>query len=540
MHRNLLTLAALIAAASVSAQTVYDYTIPTQYNSVNSTVQFAFPATVQTTGGATLSLQWAACYSGGFGASSINVQINTSTGWVDVIDENDNTQSCVFVNESAFIPAGVFADAITVGGGTLQCRMDADDGCQPGVGCSFLNDPVVRNLRLQYTVSAADFSIADATICPGGTVAFTDESINNPSTYLWQFEGGQPATSTVQDPVVQYAAPGTYDVTLIVETEDGPDTLVRTNAVTVYSLPLVNAGADEVLCPGESTQLQALGGVAYQWVPATFLDDPAIADPVTTPTSNINYTVLVTDANGCQGSDAVSIVVQPEPVLSVGAGSIVLCAGDTLSLAASGALLYTWSPNFFISATSGTSVNVWPPDDFNYQLTGTDAFGCSSELAIAVDVVAPPEPPTVVNEAGLLSTSSAASHQWLLEGEPVDGATDSIFIPALNGNYSVIITDENGCTAQSTPVYYGSVGLADQVANHLRVYPQPATDLMVVSGVPAGARLQLIDATGRTVLTKSSTSVDLVTLDVSKLSAGSYIVEVGAAQGVQRVQVVVE
>ncbi len=341
MHRNLLTLAALIAAASVSAQTVYDYTIPTQYNSVNSTVQFAFPATVQTTGGATLSLQWAACYSGGFGPSSINVQISTSTGWVDIIDESDNTQSCVFVNESAFIPAGVFADAITVGGGTLQCRMDADDGCQPGVGCSFLNDPVVRNLRLQYTVSAADFSIADATICPGGTVAFTDESINNPSTYLWQFEGGQPATSTVQDPVVQYAAPGTYDVTLIVETEDGPDTLVRTNAVTVYSLPLVNAGADEVLCPGESTQLQALGGVAYQWVPATFLDDPAIADPVTTPTSNINYTVLVTDANGCQGSDAVSIVVQPEPVLSVGAGSIVLCAGDTLSLAASGALLYT-------------------------------------------------------------------------------------------------------------------------------------------------------------------------------------------------------
>jgi PKD repeat protein len=539
MHRNILTLAALIAAAAVSAQTVYDYTIPTQYNSVNSTVQFAFPATVQTTGGATLSLQWAACYSGGFGASSINVQINTSTGWVDIIDESDNTQSCVFVNESAFIPAGVFADAITVGGGTLQCRMDADDGCQPGVGCSFLNDPVVRNLRLQYTVSSADFSIADATICPGGTVAFTDESINNPSTYLWQFEGGQPATSTVQDPVVQYAAPGTYDVTLIIETEDGPDTLVRANAVTVYSLPLVNAGADEVLCPGESTQLQALGGVEYQWVPATFLDDPSIANPVTTPTNNINYTVLVTDANGCQGSDAVSIVVQPAPVVTVGGETNTLCFGDTLSLEAEGALLYTWSPNFFIIA-NGASFQVFPDFDYSWEITGTDAFGCSSTTNLFVDVVSPPLAPTVVNEAGLLSTSSAASHQWLLEGEPVEGATDSIFIPEVNGNYTVIITDENGCTAQSTPVYYGSVGLADQVANHLRVYPQPATELMVVSGVPAGARLQLIDATGRTVLTKSGTSVDLVTLDVSKLSAGSYIVEVRAAQGVQRVQVVVE
>ncbi len=539
MQRNILSLATLLAVAPLTAQTVYDYTIPTQYNSVNSLVQFAFPAPLQTTGGATVSLEWAACYSGGFGASSINVQISTSTGWVDIIDENDNTQSCVFVNETAFIPAGLFADAIAVGAGTLQCRMTANDGCQPGVGCSFLNDPVVRNLRLQYTVSSADFSIADATICPGGIVAFTDESINNPSTYLWQFEGGQPATSTVQDPVVQYAASGTYAVTLIIETEDGPDTLVRANAVTVYGLPVVNAGADEVLCPGESAQLQALGGVEYQWVPATFLDDATLANPVTTPTSNITYTVLVTDANGCQGSDAISITAQPAPVVTVGEETNTLCSGDTLTLQAEGALLYTWSPNFFINA-NGATLQVFPEFDYSWQITGTDGFGCSSTTTLFVDVVSPPTAPTVVDEAGILSTVSATSHQWLLEGEPVVGATDSLFVPEVNGNYSVIITDENGCTAQSAPVYYGSVGVAARGANTLLVYPQPATDQLVVRGMPAGAQLQLIDAAGRTVLTQTSTTHERVTLDVSNLNAGSYIVEVRVAQGVQRALVVVE
>ncbi|MGV3636455.1 MAG: PKD domain-containing protein, partial [Flavobacteriales bacterium] len=491
MQRNILSLVTLLTAGTLCAQTVYDYTIPTQYNSVNSTVQFAFPAPLQTTGGATVSLEWAACYSGGFGASSINVQISTSTGWVDIIDENDNTQSCVFVSETAFIPAAVFTDAITVGAGSLQCRMSADDGCQPGVGCSFLNDPVVRNLRLQYTVSSADFSIADATICPGGTVSFTDESINNPSSFLWQFEGGLPATSSVKDPVVQYAAPGTYDVTLIVETEDGPDTLVRANAVTVHPLPLVNAGADEVLCPGEVAELQALGGVEYLWVPATFLDDPSSSNPVSSPTSDIIYTVLATDANGCQGTDQVSITVIPDPVITVGEEVNILCAGDTLLMQAEGALIYTWSPNFFITA-NGPSFEVYPDFDFTWTITGTDAFGCSGTTNLAVDVVNPPAAPVVVQEGGLLSTESATSHQWLLEGEPVIGATDSLFVPEVNGNYSVIIADANGCTAESTPVYYGSVGTGTRTINALRVYPQPATDQLIVRDAPAGAQLQLV------------------------------------------------
>lgn len=120
------------------------------------------------------------------------------------------------------------------------------------------------------------------------------------------------------------------------------------------------------------------------------------------------------------------------------------------------------------------------------------------------------------------------------------GATDSLFVPEANGNYSVIITDENGCTAQSAPVYYGSVGVDERGASTLLVYPQPATDQLIVRGVPEGALLQLIDAAGRTVLTKSANSGERVTLDVSNLSAGSYIVEVRAGQGVQRVQVVVE
>lgn len=540
MNRSTLSLAALALSGVLCAQTTYDHTIPTDYTGVNSYVNFNFPATPPTTGGGTLRLQWAACYSGGFGPSEIILQLNTSQGWVTVLDEDDNTSSCTFVNEFIVIPAGLLADAIATGGGSVQGRVDVEDGCQPGVGCSFLNDPVVRGLRLAYEVGSADFSNSDASICPGGTVAFTDASINNPSAFEWIFQGGQPATSTLQDPVVQYAAPGSYMVTLIVQTLDGPDTLEVPGAVVVQQPPLVNAGADEDVCEGETVQLLATGGVTYQWIPATGLSDAGAPNPTTTPASDVTYTVLATDAEGCQGSDAVTITVHPAPVLTVDAGNNVLCTGDTLDLVAEGALLYTWSPNIFLSTNSGAAVQAWPAGDFTWTVNGTDAFGCDATTTVSVTVVPAATTPVITLEGGALVATDAAEHQWLLEGAPIAGATEASYTPTANGEHSVLITDANGCQAESAVVYYGSVGLPQVEATTVRVYPLPADERLVVSGTTAGATVFVLDAAGRAVRTQRATSDGQAVLNVAALAAGHYIVEVRDGVAVQRVPVVVE
>ena len=61
----------------------------------------------------------------------------------------------------------------------------------------------------------ADFS-ADVTIInEGETVTFTDLSTNNPTNWLWTFEGGEPATSIAAAPTVTYNTPGTYNVSLV-------------------------------------------------------------------------------------------------------------------------------------------------------------------------------------------------------------------------------------------------------------------------------------------------------------------------------------
>ncbi|HRH39341.1 MAG TPA: PKD domain-containing protein, partial [Flavobacteriales bacterium] len=387
----------LAAAVPAAAQTVYNYTIPGSLQSVNSFTQFAFPATPPTTGDATLTLQWAACHQSGFGGSSITLYINTSTGWQSIYYNNSNYLECTFIPVSVTIPGAMMADAIATGGGTVQMAVDCDDSCQAGVGCSGLNDPTVAGITLNYTAHAANFSADDAGVCPGTTVHFTDASINTPSSYEWIFPGGIPASSTLQNPVVQYSTSGSWDVTLIVETADGMDTLLMTNYITVHDLPLANAGVDEDMCAGEGQQLQAGGGVSYQWFPATGLNSDVIAGPIATPVNTTSYTVLVTDANGCQASDFMILTVHQLPDIQASAGNNTICLGDTANIVAVGAQLYSWSPNLFISNTSGASVDVWPTSTFTWNVHGTDFYGCANDGSVTITVEPPPPAPTATN-----------------------------------------------------------------------------------------------------------------------------------------------
>lgn len=73
----------------------------------------------------------------------------------------------------------------------------------------------------------ADFSTSTSkAICQGSTVTFTDQSYHAVTSWKWTFEGGNPATSTDQNPTVTYSTPGTYQVTL--EVGNGVQTVSTT------------------------------------------------------------------------------------------------------------------------------------------------------------------------------------------------------------------------------------------------------------------------------------------------------------------------
>lgn len=544
--RTLKTLRAAAAALALlattaHAQTTYSSTLPTmQGYTLTSWTPFTFTNTPNTTGGATLTFSWLACYQGGFGTTGIEVELRTGAStYVPVYDESGGTLSCSHQPRTATITPTQMQQALLYGGGTsVQLRVRINDACQPGVGCSFYNDPVLSDLTLSYTVSAANFTSPDATKCPGEVVQFTDLSINAPTSHAWSFPGGTPATSTLPNPAVQYATPGQYDVSLTVVTGDGESTVTRAAFVTIHPLPTASAGADQFLCEGASVNLQADGGSTYQWTPVTGLGTPDAATTTAAPTQTTTYTVLVTSAQGCQSSDQVVVNVVPEPAPVVDSGTGTLCAGDTLALSATGATFYTWAPNLFISGTAGSAVEVWPTADQSWTVTGTDAFGCTGQSTVTITVVPPPATPTITWGDMVLGTDEATAYQWYLDGAELPNGNTQTVEPIGNGTYTVTITDANGCTATSAPYFFGSTGVNDARTTHITVVPQPASEVLQVRGALPGTRYRLLDAQGR-IVAEGSINNPAQEIDARHLAAGMHTLLLTTPEGTERLRVII-
>jgi len=75
--------------------------------------------------------------------------------------------------------------------------------------------------------------------------------------------------------------------------------------LTIHTLPVINGGADLIVCAGSPVTLTATGGVQYSWTNSVINASPF------TPAATNTYTVTGTDANGCQGTDQVTVTVDP-------------------------------------------------------------------------------------------------------------------------------------------------------------------------------------------------------------------------------------
>ncbi len=83
----------------------------------------------------------------------------------------------------------------------------------------------------------AEFTANQTNITPGGTVIFTDQSLGNITSWNWEFPGGNPATSTAQNPSVTYSSAGNYNVTLVVSDGQNQDEEVKTGYIVVSGGP---------------------------------------------------------------------------------------------------------------------------------------------------------------------------------------------------------------------------------------------------------------------------------------------------------------
>jgi hypothetical protein len=249
----------------------------------------------------------------------------------------------------------------------------------------------------------------------------------------------------------------------------------NTVAVTVNALPTVVASVNnDSICLGNLITLSGSGAVSYNWMPGSISGSPVNDSPVASTT----YTVTGTDANGCSGTGTVSVVVNAPPTVSASSSSGTTCAGDQITLTATGAVTYLWMPG----ALNGSPVTDAPTSSTTYTVTGTDGNGCTNTGTVAVTVNSLPSVTVVLMQDTFCNIDGPIT---LTGGSPAGGTysgpgvTSNMFDASSVGlgNFTITYTytDSSGCSdsaAQAVVVDVCNGGL-DNAGNATVIHALP-------------------------------------------------------------------
>ncbi len=275
-------------------------------------------------------------------------------------------------------------------------------------GCALpLLDTVV------VTVDAAPvFAFADQTICPGAGAPIGLGAPGNPAAvpgvtgWMWMPASFLSCTAC-PNPVASPPVTTSYTITTTTAAGcAGKDTVVVTPSIAV------SAGADKIICPGDSALLgtPAVAGVTYSWSPAAGLSCMACAQPMASLGATTVYTLIAT--NGvCTVVDTSAVIVGSLPLVSAGT-PVPLCSGGCATIGFFGysGYAYQWTPTIGISSPTNATTVACPASTTTYTLVQTDnSSGCSNTATVTLPVFG--TAPTATGGSDTLCAGSAVTMQ---------------------------------------------------------------------------------------------------------------------------------
>jgi hypothetical protein len=347
------------------------------------------------------------------------------------------------------------------------------------------------------------------TFCAGGSVTLTSSSATGNQ---WYLNGNAISGATSQQYIAGAAGSYTVDVTTSGCTSaQSSATVVTVNAIP--ATPTITPGGPTTFCAGGSVTLTSSSATGNQWYLNGSPISGANAQQFIASAAG-SYTVDVT-TSGCASAQSSATVVAVNatpatPTITPG-GPTTFCAGGSVTLTSSSTSGNQWYLNG--NAISGATGQQYIASAAGSYTVDVTTSGCASaqSAATVVAVNATPATPTVTPGGATtfcaggsvtLTSSSASAYHWLLNGNPITGASGQQYVATASGSYSVIV-NSGGCWS------------APSSSTTVTVTPNPATPTLTPSGPTTFC------APGSVTLTSSSGSGNQWYLNGNPISGGT-------------------
>lgn len=230
-----------------------------------------------------------------------------------------------------------------------------------------------------------------------------------------------------------------------------------------------------------------------------------------------DYTVTAVMKNGCTLTGTITATFDTFESELV-SGNV---CGPEVALSPGNYKSYEWfdgstEPNY-VTTKSGT-----------YYVTVYNENGIGKTFSTTISILENNIVPEikVTGDKKLTASVEGTSYQWFLNDRPIPDATQKSIITFWEGNYSLQVTNHNGCNSISAP--FDSKGmLLGKITNPFRVFPNPAADnvnIFLADKTEGDVEIIIYAMDSKAVWSKKYTTMPS-NIDVSKLSPGVYVLD---------------
>jgi len=391
---------------------------------------------------------------------------------------------------------GVYAGATTnnlsitgavAGMNNAQYRCIVNGTCTPA-------DTSLAALLTIHTAPVVTAQPVNLSLCPGTKASFEITAKGTLLTYQWQADYGSGyadiangtlysgATTAKLNIASTSAGMNNYKYRCVVSGSCLPNDTSAAALLSIYPEAIPSIATDKpgaAMCAGETIVMTGspATGVTYQWQKDNVNIPGATARVFTIMTAGV-YKLIVYNDYCYTTSDSVDVVVHPVPASDFYLqGLKVICPDSQVTLRAVEILQsgYQWKLNG--TDVPGANELVYKTNvPGMYSLQVTNQYGCSS-VSPGKEIPSDPGPdPRVTASDVILCTGNFKTYQWFRYSDSVLRATTACFAPKSNGQYTVFVTNNNGCSKMSDPYSMERVG-----HGYVLISPNPASDVVYIN-----------------------------------------------------------